>query len=82
MHRRGRARRQRRPVRLFRQDVRQRLGDVFALERQLPGQHLEDDDAERPEVGALVRRRPSACSGAMYAAVPRITPTPVICAGW
>jgi hypothetical protein len=24
---------------------------------------------------------PLACSGAMYAAVPRITPTPVICAG-
>ena len=41
-------------------------------------EHLEEHDAERPDVGALVDRRPRACSGDMYAAVPRITPACVI----
>ena len=33
-----------------------RVGDVFALEQPLSGQHLDADDAERPDVGAPVDR--------------------------
>ena len=30
------------------------VGDVFAVERAAPGQHLEQHDAERPDVGAAI----------------------------
>ena len=38
---------------------RQRDGDVVALECATSGHHLEDDDAERPDVRALVHRLPA-----------------------
>ena len=44
-------------------------------------QHLVEHASKSPDVTAFVCGLPFACSGAMYAAVPRITPTPVIIAG-
>ena len=43
-----------RPVRLALEHERQRVGDVLAPKRALAGQHLVEDDAERPDVAALV----------------------------
>ena len=47
-------------------------------ERGAPGEHLVEQDAGAPEVGALVDvARALACSGLMYAGVPRNTPVRV-----
>ena len=67
-----------RPLRLGPDHRRQRLRHGVAAEHDLSGQHLEQHAAERPHVTAGVHCRPLACSGLMYAAVPRITPVPVI----
>ena len=47
--------RQRVPVRLALQHARQRVGEVLALERTPPRQHLVEDGAKRPHVAPLVR---------------------------
>ena len=44
------------------------------MERLASGQHLEQHATEREDVAAVIGRKPFACSGDMYAAVPRITP--------
>ena len=41
-----------------------RVADGVAAEHALPGQHLEQDDAEGPDVGALVDRLPARLLGA------------------
>ena len=46
--------RQRGPLHLLPQHGRERVRDVLALERPLAGQHLVQDDAERPDVGASI----------------------------
>ena len=51
-----RRRRQRRPVGLARQHVGQHVGRIVALESAPAAQHLEENAAERPDVGALVDR--------------------------
>ena len=56
----------------------EQIGDVLALERPPAGEHFVEHDAKRPDVGALVDRLPFACSGDMYAAVPRIMPIVVM----
>ena len=43
-------------------------------------EHFVEHAPERPDVGALVHGLPRACSGHMYAAVPRIMPACVIAA--
>ena len=68
---------QRRPVRLALEDGRDGVGDRLARERAPARQHFVQHAAERPDVGALVDRLPRACSGLMYAAVPRIMPSRV-----
>ena len=73
--------RQRSPVRLDTHDCTEHLHDAVAVERALAGEHLEQHASERPDVAALVRRSPRACSGRMYAAVPRIIAAPVVIAG-
>ena len=55
--------------------------DPRALERLLAGHHLEEHATEGPDIGPLVHGLARACSGLMYAAVPRIIPTPASCAG-
>ena len=63
----------------FMQDARERVGDVLALERAPAREHFVEHGAERPDVGCACRRScPCACSGLMYAAVPRIIPACVI----
>ena len=47
---------QRRPVRLARQHRGQHVAHRLAAEKAPPRQHLEEHDAERPDVGALVHR--------------------------
>ena len=55
---------------------------VSPLNAALAREHFVDHAPERPDVGALVDRlAPSPAQGLMYAAVPRISPTPVIPAG-
>ena len=49
-------RRKRAPVRLRLQDGRERIADVFAIERAPARQHLVEHTAERPDVAALVGR--------------------------
>ncbi len=66
--------RKRRPIRFALDHLREHVRDRLALERPPAGQHLVEHDAERPDVGAPVDGRPLACSGLMYAAVPRIIP--------
>ena len=67
------------PVRLVARDGRECIGDRLTRERGSPRQHLVQHAPERPDVGALDRpARPRACSGDMYAAVPRIMPACVI----
>ena len=71
--------RQARPVRLGAYDGGNDLSGVGAVERAAPGEHLEA--ATQPHADAMSARsttRPRACSGLMYDAVPRITPTRVI----
>ena len=80
-NRRRQVARERRPVRFAAQHRRDHIADVLAVEGAPAREHLVEHAAERPDVGALVRRSPFACSGLMYAAVPRIIPTPVIIAG-
>ena len=53
---RRRGRRQARPVRLLRDDGRDRVGHVFTAERALAGEHLVEDAAKRPDVGAAIDR--------------------------
>ena len=55
-NRRRHLRRERRPVRLALQHIRERVGDVFAVERTLARQHLVEHAPERPDVAALVGR--------------------------
>ena len=45
---------QRRPVELARQDRREHVRHRLAVEEPLAGEHLEEHDAEGPDVGALV----------------------------
>ena len=52
-------------VEVLPQDRRQGVGDVLALKRALARQHLGEHGAERPDVAALVRGLPRACSGLM-----------------
>ena len=52
--------------------------DVFAFERPPAREHLVEHTAKCPESLRLSAARPFACSGAMYAAVPRIIPACVI----
>ena len=52
--------------------------DRFALERARAGQHLVEDDAERPDVGALVDGFALACSGRHVRGGAEIMPMPVI----
>src|SRR5207247_1436324 len=42
------------------QHVGQRMGNSLAAEQALPAEHLEKDDAEAPDVGALVHG-PAGC---------------------
>ena len=73
---------QRRPVRLLHQDARQRVGDVLPLERAPGRSAFHRARPQTPTRRCACRpARPFACSGLMYAAVPRIIPTPVIIAG-
>jgi hypothetical protein len=54
------------PVGLGAQHGGQRVADRLALEQPLAGEHLEEDHAEGPDVGAPVDRLlPRACSGLM-----------------
>ena len=65
------------PARLFSTDAS--VSDyIVALERALPGQHLVEHAAERPDVAALVRRlAPSPAPASCTPPCPRITPMPV-----
>ena len=66
-------------IRLLHDHRRQRVADVFALEQPLAREQFVQHHAEGPDVGALVAPAlPRACSGAMYAAVPRIMPACVM----
>ena len=48
---------------------------VSPVERRPPREHLVEHAPERPDVASACRRAvPRACSGLMYAAVPRMTP--------
>ena len=53
-HARGNPRRENRPVRLVLEDRGDRVGDRLAREGPASRQHLEEDAAERPDVGAPV----------------------------
>ena len=59
-------------------NLRKHVRDRLAVEGRAAGQHLVEHDAERPDVRALVGGPPRACSGLMYAAVPRMIPACVI----
>ena len=63
-HGRRRRRRQQVPVEVRAQHGRQRVRDGLALEQALAGEHLEQHDAEGPDVGALVGRPPARLLGA------------------
>ena len=52
-----RPRGQGRPVDLLSQDRGQSVGNGLAFEEPLAGQHFEEDDPERPDIGALVDRQ-------------------------
>ena len=54
------------------------LRNIAAAKWSDAREHFVEDAAEGPEVAALSAGRPFACSGLMYAAVPRITPICVI----
>ena len=56
--------RQRRPVRLALEDLRDRVRDRVARKRHAPGQHLVEHAAEGPDVGALVDRQAARLLGA------------------
>ena len=67
--------RERGEVRIAVQHSRENSRHVFSVEHPLPSEHLEKHSAERPHVGPLINWPfPLACSGAIYAAVPMITP--------
>ena len=72
--RRGR-RRKGGPVGFGVQDVRNEVADVVACEGLPARQQLVHHATERPGIRAAVHALPRACSGDMYAAVPRITPS-------
>ena len=57
---------------------RQRRHAGLAFKRAVTGRHLVEHDAEGKDVGASVHGLPSACSGDMYAMVPRCVLRPVI----
>ena len=70
---------QRVPVGLALQNVGDGLRHgVAGVECALTREHLEQHAPERPDVGPPIDLFPFACSGDMYAAVPRITPCIVI----
>ena len=50
----GRGRRQRRPFRIALEHRRQDVGDLLAVERAGAGDHLEQDNAEGPDVRAVI----------------------------
>ena len=58
------------------QHVRNEVADVVAREGLPARQQLVHHAAECPGIRAAVHALPRACSGDMYAAVPRITPVP------
>ena len=74
----GRGRRQ--PVEIDRapQHVGEGCHDRLAAEQTLAAEHFPQHDAVGPDVGARSTGAPAACSGLMYAAVPRIIPACVI----
>ena len=55
-----------------------RLGAILAGERASAREHLEEHGTEGHTSARLSTLRPRACSGLMYAAVPRITPISVM----
>ena len=61
------------PIRVRLEHRRQRVGDRFAGEQPLARQHLEEHDPNAQMSVRLSASRP-ACSGVMYAAVPRMMP--------
>ena len=65
------------PVRRVLDDAGEDVGRGRTGERPPAGQHLVEHNAERPDVARLSTGRPRACSGDMYAAVPRISPASV-----
>ena len=68
------------PIRLLAHHRREEVGGRLAPEGSLARQRLlVEHGAERPDVRALVDIFPRACSGLMYAAVPRIIPACVAC---
>ena len=70
---------QQRPVGLALHHFRQRVRDVFALERALPGQHLVQDEPRRPRCRHACRRPCLAPARATCTRpCPRITPACVI----
>ena len=74
--------RQRAKVGLRAQHRRKCVGHVVARKRAGAREHLEEDAAERPDVRcACPPGLGSPAPGAIYAAMPRIMPTPVVIAG-
>ena len=69
---------QQRPVRLFQHDRAEHFRHAVARKRRASRQHLVEDAPNAQMSARLSTGLPFACSGAMYAAVPRITPMPVI----
>ena len=65
------------PVRVFHQDRRQRVAHGLPLERALAREHLHSTHPNAEMSVRLSTGLPRACSGDMYAAVPRITPAAV-----
>ena len=74
----GNVRRQCVPVRLALQHARERVGDVFTLRRARCPVSISYSTAPNAHTSLrLSAARPFACSGLMYAAVPRMTPASV-----
>ena len=51
------------PIGIAPHDLREDIGRRLAAERRRAGQHLEQDAAERPDVGALVDRAAAPAPG-------------------
>ena len=70
--------RERMPIRLFRDDERQRVRDGLSLEDALRPVSISHSTTPNAQTSArLSAAEPVACSGDMYAAVPRIMPARV-----
>jgi hypothetical protein len=76
--RRSASRRRRVQSRLFRENRGDGLGRPLADEGSTARQHLVQQASKRQTSARLSTSLPAACSGAMYAEVPRMTPRPVI----